>query len=129
MSCVPTPGELFGWRSYLASLFEKSFAVASIAANVAARSPNCRQPFNMDALPMSVSPAKQKSRWTQNTCSEDCPISTSGRTARGFNQRCPTISTAATAAKSRSHQSWVKAYDEPKLFPWLFSKSLATNPK
>lgn len=27
------------------------------------------------------------------------------------------------------HQSWVKAYDEPKLFPWLFSKSLATNPK
>jgi predicted peptidase len=27
------------------------------------------------------------------------------------------------------HMSWVKAYDEPKLFPWLFSKSLATNPK
>ena len=27
------------------------------------------------------------------------------------------------------HQSWVKAYDDPKLFPWLFSKSLATNPK
>jgi predicted peptidase len=27
------------------------------------------------------------------------------------------------------HLSWVKAYDEPKLFPWLFSKSLATNPK
>jgi predicted peptidase len=27
------------------------------------------------------------------------------------------------------HASWEKAYDEPKLFPWLFSKSLATNPK
>ena len=27
------------------------------------------------------------------------------------------------------HQSWVRAYDDPKLFPWLFSKSLATNPK
>ena len=27
------------------------------------------------------------------------------------------------------HQSWVKAYDDPKLFPWLFSKSLATNPR
>jgi predicted peptidase len=27
------------------------------------------------------------------------------------------------------HSSWEKAYDEPKLFPWLFSKSLATNPK
>jgi hypothetical protein len=24
------------------------------------------------------------------------------------------------------HPSWDKAYDEPKLFPWLFSKSLAT---
>ncbi len=22
------------------------------------------------------------------------------------------------------HASWDKAYDEPKLFPWLFSKSL-----
>ena len=27
------------------------------------------------------------------------------------------------------HVSWDKAYDEPKLFPWLFSKSLATKPK
>jgi predicted peptidase len=27
------------------------------------------------------------------------------------------------------HAAWVKAYDEPKLFPWLFSKSLATKPK
>jgi predicted peptidase len=27
------------------------------------------------------------------------------------------------------HASWDKAYDEPKLFPWLFSKSLATPPK
>ncbi len=26
------------------------------------------------------------------------------------------------------HASWEKAYDEPKLFPWLFAKSLATNP-
>ena len=27
------------------------------------------------------------------------------------------------------HVSWDKAYDDAKLFPWLFSKSLATNPK
>jgi predicted peptidase len=27
------------------------------------------------------------------------------------------------------HGSWNKAYDEPKLFPWLFSKSLATSPQ
>jgi predicted peptidase len=27
------------------------------------------------------------------------------------------------------HASWDKAYDEPKLFPWLFSKSLATPSK
>lgn len=27
------------------------------------------------------------------------------------------------------HACWDKAYDEPKLFPWLFSKSLATPPK
>lgn len=27
------------------------------------------------------------------------------------------------------HNSWNKAYDEPKLFPWLFSKSLATEPR
>ena len=27
------------------------------------------------------------------------------------------------------HDSWDKAYDEPKLFPWLFSKSLAVPPK
>jgi len=27
------------------------------------------------------------------------------------------------------HQSWVKAYDEPNLYAWLYSKSLATNPK
>jgi predicted peptidase len=27
------------------------------------------------------------------------------------------------------HASWDKAYDEPKLFPWLFSKSLAGTPK
>jgi predicted peptidase len=26
------------------------------------------------------------------------------------------------------HVSWDKAYDEPKLFPWLFSKSLGTKP-
>jgi len=27
------------------------------------------------------------------------------------------------------HFAWVKAYDEPKLYPWLFSKSLSSNPK
>jgi predicted peptidase len=27
------------------------------------------------------------------------------------------------------HVSWDKAYDEPKLYPWLFSKSLANRPK
>jgi predicted peptidase len=27
------------------------------------------------------------------------------------------------------HASWDRAYDEPKLFPWLFSKSLAVPPK
>jgi predicted peptidase len=27
------------------------------------------------------------------------------------------------------HASWNKAYDEPKLFPWLFSKSLAAPPE
>jgi hypothetical protein len=27
------------------------------------------------------------------------------------------------------HDSWDKAYDEPKLFPWLFSKSLAAPSK
>ena len=27
------------------------------------------------------------------------------------------------------HLAWVKAYDEPKLFPWLFSKSLAASPR
>jgi predicted peptidase len=27
------------------------------------------------------------------------------------------------------HVSWDKAYDEPKLYPWLFSKSLASKPK
>jgi predicted peptidase len=27
------------------------------------------------------------------------------------------------------HASWDKAYDEPKLFPWLFSKSLDARPK
>jgi predicted peptidase len=27
------------------------------------------------------------------------------------------------------HDSWDKAYDEPKLFPWLFSKSLAVDAK
>jgi predicted peptidase len=27
------------------------------------------------------------------------------------------------------HASWNKAYDEPKLFPWLFSKSLAVLPR
>jgi predicted peptidase len=27
------------------------------------------------------------------------------------------------------HASWNKAYDEPKLFPWLFSKSLGTPSK
>jgi predicted peptidase len=27
------------------------------------------------------------------------------------------------------HASWDKAYDEPKLFPWLFSKSLVVQPK
>jgi predicted peptidase len=27
------------------------------------------------------------------------------------------------------HASWDKAYDEPKLFPWLFSKSLAVKEK
>ena len=27
------------------------------------------------------------------------------------------------------HDSWDKAYDEPKLFPWLFSKSLVVPPK
>lgn len=28
-----------------------------------------------------------------------------------------------------NHASWDRAYDEPKLFPWLFSKSLATPAK
>jgi predicted peptidase len=27
------------------------------------------------------------------------------------------------------HRSWDKAYDEPKLFPWLFSKTLVVPPK
>lgn len=27
------------------------------------------------------------------------------------------------------HVSWDKAYDEPKLYPWLFSKSIANTPK
>jgi predicted peptidase len=27
------------------------------------------------------------------------------------------------------HVSWDKAYDEPKLYPWLYSKSLENNPK
>ena len=27
------------------------------------------------------------------------------------------------------HASWDKAYDDPKLFPWLFSKSLAVSAK
>ena len=27
------------------------------------------------------------------------------------------------------HASWDRAFDEPKLFPWLFSKSLAAGPK
>jgi hypothetical protein len=27
------------------------------------------------------------------------------------------------------HASWDRAYDEPKLFPWLFSKSLGTPSK
>ena len=27
------------------------------------------------------------------------------------------------------HVSWDKAYDEPKLYPWLYSKTLANRPK
>jgi hypothetical protein len=47
--------------------FEKTFAVINIAANVMLRSMNCRHPFSIDALPISVRPAKQNRKWTQKT--------------------------------------------------------------
>ena len=88
-------------RSFLASLFEKIFAVINIAVNVTLRSANCRHPFSIEALPISVRPAKQNRRWTQKTCSEDCPNSTRGLIAAAFVIGCERISNAATAAKSR----------------------------
>ena len=87
-------------RSFLASLFEKIFAVINIAVNVMLRSVNCRHPLSIDALPISVRPAKQNRRWTQKTCSEDCPNSTRGLIAAVFVIGCERISNAATAAKS-----------------------------
>src|SRR5580692_12054264 len=104
---VATPGDfdpegicVFPCLSFLASLFEKIFAVINIAVNVTLRSANCRHPFSIDALPMSVRPAKQNRRWTQKTCSEDCPNSTRGLIAAVFVIGCERISKAATAAKS-----------------------------
>ena len=64
---TPTDASIFGGRSCLASTFEKSLAVSSIAVKVAASSPNWREPLNMDALPSKVRPAKQNNRCTQNT--------------------------------------------------------------
>jgi len=58
--CAGSGGLLvFGCRSCLASLLENTFAVSSIALNVAVNSPVCRHPLSMDALPISVRPAKQ----------------------------------------------------------------------
>ena len=54
-------------RSFLASLLEKIFAVTNIAVSVTPRSANCRHPFSIDSLPISVRPAKQNRRWTQKT--------------------------------------------------------------
>ena len=54
-----------------ALLFEKIFAVVHIAANVILTSANCFHPFSIEALPISVSPAKQNRRCTQKTCKED----------------------------------------------------------
>src|SRR5579872_2892970 len=70
--------------SLLASLFEKILAVTSIAANVTVNRANCLHPFSIDALPISVRPAKQNRRCTQKTCSEDCPNSTKGLIAAAF---------------------------------------------
>ena len=64
------------------------------------KSANCCHPFSIDALPISVRPAKQNRRCTQNTCSEDCPNNTRGLTAAVFVIGCERISNAATAAKS-----------------------------
>ena len=72
----------------------------NIAVNVMLRSMNCRHPFSIDALPIRVRPAKQNRRWTQKTCSEDCPNSTRGLIAAIFVIGCERISNAATAAKS-----------------------------
>src|SRR5579863_4812242 len=81
-----------GCGSFLASLLEKIFAVINIAANVTVKSANCRHPFSIDALPISVRPAKQKRRCTQKTCSEDCPSRTRGLIAAVFVKRWERIS-------------------------------------
>jgi hypothetical protein len=98
----PDPEDIcvFPCRSFLASLFEKTFAVINIAVNVMLRRVSCCHPFSIDALPISVRPAKQNRRWTQKTCSEDCPNSTRGLIAAVFVIGCERISNAATAAKS-----------------------------
>src|ERR1700728_1593559 len=105
---VATPGDfdpegicVFPCLSFLASLFEKIFAVINIAVSVTLKSANCRHPFSIDALPMRVRPAKQNKRCTQKTCSEDCPNNTRGLIAALFVIDCERISKAATAPKSR----------------------------
>src|ERR1035437_353389 len=86
--------------SFLTSLFEKILAVTNIPVIVMVKSANCCHPFSIDALPISVRPAKQNRRCTQNTCSEDCPNNTRGLTAAVFVIGCERIGNAATPAKS-----------------------------
>jgi hypothetical protein len=75
---------VFSCRSFFASLLEKILAVINIPVNVVPKSANCRHPFNIDALPIRVRPAKQNRRCTQKTCNDDCPNSTRGLIAAVF---------------------------------------------
>src|ERR1700719_3331413 len=70
-----------------------------MALKVATNSPSCFHPLSMEALPNSVSPAKQNNRCTQNTCSDDWPISARGLTANGLKTDWKYTSTVAAAAK------------------------------